>query len=286
LSEQAIAARKAFGIRLRDIRKDAGMNGRTLAQALGWHPSKVSRIEHGQQNPSEEDIRAWAIQCGVARQIPELIAVHREIEQMWVEWRRELRAGQRRLQASATDLYERTKLLRAYESIIVPGILQVRGYVHAVMEANARLFDLPIDELDAAADARLERQHLVTDGGPNTFAFVIEAGALAPSMGGIEVMHAQYDFLLQVTRLPNVSFGVIPPGRRRTLFGGEGFYMFDDNLVRNDLWSGSVRTSRPEEIAHYRRVFGMLHEMAVYGDPARDLIEAARAQLPQSGAIS
>lgn len=198
------------------MRKDAGYKGRDLAEALGWHPSKVSRIELGRQNPSEEDIRAWAIKCGFARQIPELIAVHREIEQMWIEHRRELRAGQKRVQASGTPLYERTRLLRAYESVVIPGMLQIRGYVHAVMLANARLFDLPTDDLQDATDARLERQRLLTEG-PSKYAFVIEAAALTIMMGDVTVMQDQYDFLLRVMRLPKVSLAHLQPmaDRRR-----------------------------------------------------------------------
>ena len=93
MSDQTAAAKKAFGLKLRDLRKDAGLTGRQLAEASGLHNTKISRVEHGQQSPSEDDIRDWAIACGVARQIPELIAVSREVEQMWLEWRRDLRSG-------------------------------------------------------------------------------------------------------------------------------------------------------------------------------------------------
>lgn len=83
LADQAVAARQAFAIRLRDLRKDADLTGRELAALTGLHNTKISRIEHALQNPSEDDIRAWCIACGVARRIPELIAAHREVEQMW-----------------------------------------------------------------------------------------------------------------------------------------------------------------------------------------------------------
>jgi tetratricopeptide (TPR) repeat protein len=66
----------------------------------------------------------------VARQIPELIAASREVEQMWTEHRREMRAGMVHIQSRSTPLYESTRLLRAYESNVVPGILQTRGYIY------------------------------------------------------------------------------------------------------------------------------------------------------------
>ncbi|MGJ6968781.1 helix-turn-helix domain-containing protein [Streptosporangium sp. G11] len=47
-------ARQGLGARLREIRKDARLSGRALATLAGWHPSKVTRIELGVRNASEE----------------------------------------------------------------------------------------------------------------------------------------------------------------------------------------------------------------------------------------
>ncbi|OFB43291.1 hypothetical protein Manayef4_12170 [Frankia sp. CgMI4] len=277
LADQAVAARRAFAVRLRDLRRDAGLTGQALAALTGLHNTKISRIEHGQQNPSEDDIRAWCIACGVARQIPELIAACREVEQMWAEHRRELRAGMVHVQARSTPLYESTRLLRAYESNVVPGILQTRAYVVAALTTSARVHGLPLDEVEAAADARLSRQHLVTEPtGTNTYSFVIEAGALEHGFGGDAVMHEQLDFLLRVVGLPTVSFGIIPPLSRRVIRPGEGFYIFDDQLVRSEMWSGGFRTRQPDQIAYFVRIFNALRGLAVYGAAARDLIETAR----------
>jgi transcriptional regulator with XRE-family HTH domain len=282
MSDQAVAARArhAFAIRLRDLRKDAGLTGRELAALSGLHNTKISRIEHAQQTPSEDDIRAWCIACGVARQIPELIAASREVEQMWTEHRREMRAGMVHIQSRSTPLYESTRLLRAYESNVVPGILQTRGYVVAALETSARVHGLPLEDVEEAADARLSRQYLVTEPtGDNTYSFVIEVGALEHGFGGDAVMHEQLDFLLRVTGLPNVAFGIIPPLSSRAIRPGEGFYIFDEQLVRSEMWSGGFRTRRPDQIAYFVRIFHMLRELAVYGAAARELIETARGYL-------
>jgi transcriptional regulator with XRE-family HTH domain len=280
LSDQALASRAAFAARLRDLRKDAGLTGRQLAAATGLHNTKISRIEHAQQNPSEDDIRAWCIACGVARRIPELIAVHREVEQMWAEHRREMRAGMVHINSRSTPLYERTRLLRVYESNVVPGILQTRGYAAAALRTSARIHGRSAEEAEDAADARLSRQHLVTEPtGGNTYIFVIEAGALEHGFGGAVTMGEQLDFLLGVMGRPHVSLGVIPPLDSRTIRPGEGFYIFDDVLVRSEMWSGGFRTRRADQIAYYIKVFDMLRELAVYGSAARSLIEDARTLL-------
>ncbi|MFB9834784.1 helix-turn-helix domain-containing protein [Actinoallomurus acaciae] len=104
MSTPAQQAREAFGARLRELRKDARLTGRALAAAAGWHEAKVSKIEHGRQPPSETDLSAWCEHCGCADQLPDLVATVRHIEAMYVEWRREMRTGQRRFQEYATAI--------------------------------------------------------------------------------------------------------------------------------------------------------------------------------------
>ncbi|MFG1906347.1 helix-turn-helix domain-containing protein [Kribbella sp. NPDC048928] len=282
MSNGASEARKAFALKLRDLRRDAGLSGRAFADATGMHNTKISRIEHGRQYPSEDDIRAWCIACGVARRIDELIAIHREVEQMWKEYRRDLRKGQRHVQERSGPLYAGTGLLRAYEAIVVPGILQTAGYVRAVLSINAELHDLPLDDVEGAVEARLARQHLLTHGdGTNNYSFVIEAGVLGNWFGGTAVMQEQLDFLHDATYLPNVALGIIPPGHR-TMWGGECFYIFDGRMVRSEMWTGSYKTTQAADLAFFERAFDRLRRHAVYGDAARALIADEQQNLQTS----
>jgi hypothetical protein len=137
-----------------------------------------------------------------------------------------------------------------------------------------------VEEAEPAAEAKLEMQRLITSPtGANRYSFVIEAGALDHGFGGVEVMNGQFDFLTDVTRMPHVAFGVIPPLAGRRIRPGEGFYIFDEHLVRSETWTGTLRTRRMDQIAFYVRTFGMLREMAVYGEAVRGLIEEARSRL-------
>ena len=56
-----------MGARLREIRKNAGLTARALAAATGQHYTRVSKIEHGVQAPSDQDIRDWCRACGADR---------------------------------------------------------------------------------------------------------------------------------------------------------------------------------------------------------------------------
>lgn len=276
--EPSESAKRAFGTQLKELRRDAGLSGVQLAERCGWHKTKVSKIEHGTQSPTEDDVRKWATACAVEGQTPELIAVSREIEQMWTDYRRWHRPGMKRLQLSAMDLYAKTKLLRVYEALFVPGFLQTVEYAKAQFTIHAQLHGLPLDDVQEAAENRMARKRFLGTGAP-IFSFLLEASALANNTGGAEVMNGQLDHLLEVARLPYVSVGIIPQGRPRTLYPGEGFYLFDESLLKQEFWSGAFQTSRPENIAYFARVFAALRDQAVFGADARTEIEAARSRL-------
>ncbi|TDD69783.1 helix-turn-helix domain-containing protein [Actinomadura rubrisoli] len=269
------AAKKAFAIRLKDLRKNAGLSGVALAKTAGWHKTKVSKIEHATTAPSEEDIRAWARACGVEALIPELVAEARQVEAMWTEWRRVLAMRQPALQLSAIREYENTQLLRIYEPLIIPGIIQTFDYAKAMFIVNARIHGLPLEDVDEAARNRLARQYLVTEG-RGTYSLILEAAALRIVYGDAQTMSAQLDFIEDLTAQPNFALGIIPFYTPRRQLAGDGFYLFDEAEVRQEFWPGAYSSKRPEDTMYFGRMFNMLREHAVYGDQARREIASAR----------
>lgn len=119
LSSTVVQAREVLGHRLRDLRKDAGLTGRALAALVGWDSSKISKIEYGKQTPTEDDIRAWCRHCQATDRIPDLIATVRNIDAMYTEWRRVLRAGTHGRQQASLSLEAQTGLFRWYEPVLV-----------------------------------------------------------------------------------------------------------------------------------------------------------------------
>lgn len=272
------AARQALGHRLRELRLDSVLSGSELAHLCGWNKSKVSKIEHGTQSPTEADIRAWAAACGAEGKTIELIAASREIEAMWTEYRQRHKRGMKNLQFQAMDLYARTRLIRVYESLFIPGFLQTLDYATAQFRLHARLHGLPIEDVEEAAQNRMARKQYLGTGAP-MFAFLLETYALSNNTGGADVMNGQLDYLIEVGRLPYVSIGIIPEGRPRTLYPGEGFYLFDEALLKQEFWSGAFQTARPDNVTYFARVFAALKEQAVFGEAAVEQIEAARSRL-------
>lgn len=255
------------------MRKDARLSGRALAAAMEWHFTKVSKIENGARSPSEEDIRAWCTACGATDQIPDLIATVRHVASMYHEYRRQMQAGMKHLQESAVPLYEQTSLFRIYDTTVIPGLFTTAEYAAELFRFWASFMGLK-DDVDAAVQARMERQRVLYTG-DRQFRVVIEEQVLHTRVGNADVMAGQLDRLLAVMSLPRVSIGIIPAaGPRHSLTQGS-FWMFDESRVRIETVSASLTITQPRDIALYSRVFKLLERSAVHGREARQLISRA-----------
>ncbi|MGP4088342.1 helix-turn-helix domain-containing protein [Streptomyces sp. KR55] len=272
-SSSVQAARKVLADRLREICKDAGLDGKRLAEACGWHPAKVSRISTAKTSPSADDIRAWCRACGAEDQTADLIASLRAVEGMWVEWRRMERAGLRQAQEARLPLYERTRWFRSYSPGLIPGLIQTYGYTEDVLRAVQRR-RVDVDDVADAVAARIERQRVLYEG-QRRFAFLIEESVLRNALGEPDTQVEQLEHLLTVAALPNVSLGVVRTKIGRSRMPVEGFWIFDTAQVNVELVSGYLTITQPREVAMYADAFASLADVALYGGKAHVLIRAA-----------
>jgi transcriptional regulator with XRE-family HTH domain len=269
-------AKEAFGQRLRDIRKDAGLTGRQLAMLAGWHSSKVSKIEYGKQTPSEDDLRVWCQHCAIPEQFDDLVATVRDIEAMYVEWRRRLRTGTRRRQQKSLALEAEAGLLRWYEPLLIPGILHTAEYATEIMSRIIDFYEIPND-LEAGVAARMERQQILYSG-KQRFHFILAQQALRTMVGNAQVMVGQLDRLLTVLSLARVSLGILPT-RATYRVPTNQFIMFDDRVVHVETVSAELAVTQPREVLLYVRAFQSLSEDAIYGRRAGDMISAAMTEI-------
>jgi transcriptional regulator with XRE-family HTH domain len=269
-------ARQVLGQQLRDLRRDAGLTGQGLAALAGWHSSKVSKIEYGKQTPSEDDIRAWCQHTSAEASVPDLIAAVRNIEAMYVEWRRTLSAGTRRRQSTSRRLEARTKLMCWYEPVLIPGILHTAEYAREVMRRVIEFYDIP-DDLDAGVAERMQRQTILYRG-DHHFHFIIAEQALHTTVGDVETMVGQLDRLLAITSLPRVVLSIIPQHGEYQVPTNQ-FIIYDNRLVQVETISAELTINRPREVTLYIKAFQQLASQAVTGADARAHIAAALDQL-------
>lgn len=273
MTTTAKEAREAFGERLRNLRKDAGLTGRQLSELAGWPGSKVSKIEYGKQTPTDDDVRVWCIHTRSADQIPDLIANLRNVETAYLEQKR-MRLPHRQKQSIATE--GQTNLMRWYEPIVVPGLLQTPPYAEALLTMVLDFYDDPASDLEPGLSARLERQQVLYRGN-HRFYFLISESVLHTRVGTPDVMVEQMDRLLTAMSLPRVVLGIVPTGAAYRTPVMNNFIMFDSRMVQVETISAELTITQPSEVAVYEKAFHTLKDQAVHGADARAMIAAAMA---------
>ncbi|MBM7785539.1 helix-turn-helix domain-containing protein [Tenggerimyces flavus] len=275
--------REALGNRLREMRLDAHLTGRQLAAGAGWTPSKISKIEAGNQTPSDLDLETWARLCERTNLIPELVASLRSLEQQYVEHRRMYRPGLHVRQRRIADIESQTALTQNFEPCFVPGLLQTAEYArYRFLEGDEGDVDRGVprstEELDAAIAARMERQQLLYRPGKK-YHFVMTEAVLRYLVCPPDAMAGQLGQLVSMTTLQTIRLGVIPFGKPLSVGPLHGFYLYDDTMVVVELFTAVLNITQPEEIAAYQRTFKHLADAAVYGSDARKVLTGALNEL-------
>lgn len=265
-------AREALGTHLRELRRATGLTGKAFAERLGWMPSKVSKLELGQQTPTAADLSAWVAAAGTPEAAPTLAGELAALESFYQEYRRRLRSGMRFRQQEALDTEAKARVIRVFDTHYVTAFLQTAEYARHMLAKGARLHGAPDDVAEAVA-VRLKRQELLYRPGKSFHLVISEAVVRSEAAAPREVMNAQLDRLVAATALgPHVKFGIIPFGVQWPVFLDHGFWIIDDNCVIVETLAAELRLTRPDEVAEYAKVFDQLATIAVYGQAARALV--------------
>jgi transcriptional regulator with XRE-family HTH domain len=269
--------RGQFGNRLRALREDAGLNGKQLAELLGWAQSKVSRIETGKQTASAEDVKAWVETLKAPPEVlANLLADLRTVRFEYAAWRRQLRAGTAPRQRASIGLEATATTVRAFETAMIPGLLQTPDYAHRVFANLASLHHTPNDA-DEGVRARLRRQEALYDH-RKSFRFLLTEAALRYRPGPAVILLGQLDRLIVLSDLETIELAVLPFEAQLPTPLSHGFWIFDDQLVLVETLNAELAL-RDDEVAFYVRIFETLWELGAHGDKAKGLIGRAISEL-------
>ncbi|MGH3856255.1 MAG: helix-turn-helix domain-containing protein [Pseudonocardiaceae bacterium] len=270
-------ARNALGQRLRELRRQANLSGKELAESLLWQPSKVSKIENGKQTPTDDDVKAWTRATNTEHETEALLASLHTLEVQHAEWQRVLKAGMLGHQLELSEQDAKTKLYRSFEPAVVPGLLQTPEYARALFSRAITVHRVPNDVNDAVAK-RMQRQEMLyrTD---KAFHFVITDSTLRNRLCSIDILLGQLDRLVSLTSLRNVRLGVIGYETQYVVDPRHGFMMYNADLVRVETYSAELNLRQPHEIELYTATFEKLAAVASYGAAARAIINRAIADM-------
>lgn len=270
-------ARSALGKRLRELRQQAGLSGKELAESLSWVGSKVSKIENGKQTPTDQDIRAWTGATDSADQTEGLLAALHTLELQHAEWQRLLKAGMKSHQLSISQQDEKTKLFRGFENTVVPGLVQTPEYARARFAQVVLVHKVPND-INEAVKQRMQRQEMLYRP-DKRFHIVITESVLRYRLVSLDIMLGQLDRLMAISSMRNIRLGIIGFKTRYVTDPRHGFWLLDNELVRVETYSAELNLRQPQEIELYSRIFEQHAAVASYGPPARAIIGRAMQEL-------
>jgi transcriptional regulator with XRE-family HTH domain len=272
-------AREALGARLRELRTEAGLEGKNIASELGWQTSKVSRLQNGKQTPTRADLTAWANAVGRPDAEPELhgLLASLDMKQRHRSWRRQLAGGHRGRQEIAVRQTENTTLIRGLEVSRVPGLFQTPEYARVIFDSNAEFRGIP-PTTEAAVETRMRRQEALYDP-EKTFRFLVCEAALYHRSCPVEVMAEQLDRLYNLVGQRRIELGILPFGTQLRRTAPHAFWIYDRRLVIVETISEELWLTGDDDVQLYERAWDWLAEGAEYGTPARRLIGRARASL-------
>jgi Domain of unknown function (DUF5753) len=184
-----------------------------------------------------------------------------------------LRAGTKRRQEIQRRWEHESQLLRIYEPLLIPGILQTAAYATKLVQTAVGFYGIP-DDVEQSIEARLARQDALTEGILRLH-IVIGEQALKTRLGGAEIMQGQLGRVLEASTLPRLRLGIIPSTAVHEVWPIHGFWLFDQRIVRVETYTAELTINQPREIALYAKAFEGLSRSAVYGQEARTLITQA-----------
>lgn len=161
---------------------------------------------------------------------------------------------------------------------MIPGLLQTPEYASAVFSLPPAL---PDETRARTVAARMERQTTLYESG-RSFHFLICEHVLRWLICEPVVMAVQLDRLMSLSRLPNVSIGVMPLNTRMPDFPMTCFSLHDDRLVIVETFHSELTTRDPKDIQTYVDTFERFAAVALYDNAMRALVTVIRdGFLPQ-----
>ncbi|MFJ4276410.1 helix-turn-helix domain-containing protein [Streptomyces massasporeus] len=276
--------RRKLGAELRALRTSAGLTSGEAARLVGWHQSKVSRIETGTSGVKPADVRLLLDAYDVAdSQLRELLVVLAGSDDgggrhhWWHAYRGVLPPTYR----DFISLESQADAMRTLETSVVPGLLQTPEYARAVTRAAVE--GLPEDRLDTLVEVRLARQDVLRADPPLKLSAVLDEAVLRREVGGAGVMARQLERLVEAARLPQVRLQVLPfaAGAHIGVTGPFVIFSFsstsDLDVVVLDHLTSSLYLERKEDLQAYTEAFNALQIHALSPEDSLDFIAGTAA---------
>lgn len=261
-SSSPLVQRRRLRAELKRARLEAGLTQESVAEEMDWSLSKIIRIETGSVGVSRNDLIALLrlYQVNDPEYVAHLAALSKIArQQSWYSAYRELVPP---IYFQYIEYETSASVIRTYESLIIPGLLQTEQYATRVMSLYRTR--LEPDLVRARAEIRMRRQKFLMEEreDPPQLFFVLDEAVIRRLSGDEEIRHGQLDRLISTAQQPGVTIEVIPSSSGLHRGMGENFTLLEFSDPNDDdvLYFESAREAifsqdDAEEISIYRELF-------------------------------
>ncbi|MFI6700814.1 helix-turn-helix domain-containing protein [Streptomyces sp. NPDC050509] len=279
--------RLQLGSELRQIRLKRGLTSTQVVKKLIWSPSKLTRLETGENATVEPaDVMALCQIYGVdeetARQLKDYAVVTKTKREWWqaTAFRPLLNPGNRALFGMESS----ASVVHTYQSEYVPGLLQTADYAR-VLHQHANC-GRPDEEIDRMVELRLTRQEILLRKPPLRYAAIVGEGVIRRQVGGPSVMKAQLAHIIEAASAPNITVQVVPfeAGVHRCMNGAFSSFRFRDDfalkpIVHLEHLADHWVLRRDADVELYENAFNDLQAMAPGPEESLKLIKNVMEEL-------
>ncbi|MGW0564330.1 helix-turn-helix domain-containing protein [Streptomyces sp. NPDC003016] len=269
--------RRMLGAELRKIRERQALTAESAAEKMGWHPSKISRIESGRSGLRAHEVTAlldlYEVRDKEARTGLETLAREGKRRVWWQPYNDVLTPRY----LDYISFEAEASAARSFETTLVPGLLQTPDYARAVIRALKP--ERESDEVNALVDVRLARQNAALNREePLQLWAILDESILHRTVGGTSTMVKQLRRLADVADQPNVTLQILPfqAGAHAGMLGPFVILEFpvqaELDVVYSEGLASSVYLERDDDRIAYSRTFDLLRAAALDVDPSRDKI--------------
>src|SRR6516165_2097082 len=264
--------RRRLAAELRGIRESKGKSGDTVAAALKWSTSKISRYERARTGlrPREvERLLDYYEITGPRRALLLELAEDAAQKGWWEEFGDSLSEDYRQF----IGLEHEAASMAIWHVDVVTGLLQTEAYARHIIGSYSLVEPIAPGLIARMVKVRMRRQQ-VLNREELQLSVVLDESVLKRRIGDESVMYEQLQRLVQEADRPNLTLQILPLNAQHTVFG-ESFVIFgfrDDSdamlhdMVITEQLRGSVTLEGERETYLHRIAFRSLSEAAL--DPA------------------
>lgn len=208
MNEQGATLRAQWlGQQLREMREQAKLTLKEVGEYVSRNASTVSRMESGLVPARVPEVLAYLDVCGIDDP-QRRDALRTMARDAWQKGWWDGFAGD--VTGHLIDriwLESRAVEINAFETTVLPGLLQTREYADALIRTAHP--DATPAQVDRFVEARMARQRILDGDTPVTFSAVIEEGIVNRIVGGERVMVAQLRKLHELAGADHITLRVL-----------------------------------------------------------------------------